>query len=123
MAGECQDQADSQLRHADTVGARGVHDNDAARAGSGHVYVVDAGPGAGNHPQARGCGNELRGDLGGASDDERVAICKIAGQLIRRTARAGIDLPAFRPQQVQRRSRKVVSDNNLQWHKYNLRRR
>ena len=96
VAGERQDQPDGQFGHADAVGARSVHDDDAARAGGGDVDVVDTGTGAGNHPQTRGGGDEWRGDLGGAAHDERIGVRKVARQLVRCAAGAGIDVPALR---------------------------
>ena len=48
-----QHQRDRQLGDADAVRAGGVHDEDAAFGCGGNVDVVDAGAGAGNHPQTR----------------------------------------------------------------------
>ena len=91
-----QDQAEGQFRHADAVGTRGVHDDDAACAGSGDVNVVDTGAGAGNHTQTWGGCDEWRGDPGGAANDECVGVRKVTCQLLRRATGAGIDIPALR---------------------------
>ena len=124
VARERQHLAERELGDADAVRARRVHDDDAAGAGGGDVDVVDAGAGAGNHPQARRGGDDRRGDLGGAANDDRVGIGDVGGELVRRAARTGVDLPSFRAQQIERGSGKVVGDNNFHgFRKYNLRRR
>ena len=46
--------------------------------GGGDVDVVDAGAGAGDHPQLRRGGDELRVDLGRAANDERVGVGEVA---------------------------------------------
>ena len=51
-SGERQHQRTGVLGDADAVRARRVDDENAARAGGGHVDVVDAGAGAGDDPQA-----------------------------------------------------------------------
>ena len=70
VARQRQDQAHRQLGDADAVGAGRVHDDDAARAGGGHVDVVDAGAGAGDRAQLRRGGDDGGRDLGGAADDD-----------------------------------------------------
>jgi hypothetical protein len=83
------------LRHADAVGARGVHDHDAAARGCRNVDVIDAGSGAGNHPKPWRGGDERFVDLGRASYDERVRVDQIFRQVGGRSLRACIDCPAW----------------------------
>ena len=113
VPGQRQHQAHRQLRDADAVGARRVHDDDAARAGGGDVDVVDAGAGAGDHPQAWRGGDQGGGDFGGAADDERVGVGEIGGEWVGRAAGAGVDVPAFGAQEIERGGGKIVGDNNF----------
>ena len=123
VAREREHLAERQLGDADAVRARRVHDDDAAGAGGGDVDVVDAGAGAGNHPQARRGGDDRRGHLGGAANDNRVGVGEVGGELVRRAAGTGVDLPSFRAQQIERGSGKIIGDNNFHgFRKYNLRR-
>ena len=115
VAGHRQDQSDGELGDGNAVGAGRVHDDDAAGAGGGHVNVVDAGSGAGDDPQRRRGGNQRCGDLGGAADDEGVRIPEVVGELVGCPPGAGVDVPAFGAQQVERRRRKVVSNDDFQW--------
>ena len=93
--GRGQHERERMLGHADAVGARGVHDQDAALAGSVQIDVVDPGPGSTDDLQ-RGCLREqIRVDAGRASDNECVCICNVVCELFRRSARTCVDRPAF----------------------------
>ena len=108
------DQADCELRDADTVGAGGVHHDNAAPAGGGDVHVVDARPRARNRAKLRSCGDEGGGDLCGAADDDGICVGEVGGKLFGRPAGPGIDGPSFSAQDVQRGCRKVVGDYDFQ---------
>ena len=61
----------------------------AARAGGRDVDVVDAGAGARDDAQARRGGEQLRVDLGGAADQQRVGVGQIGGERRGRASRSG----------------------------------
>ena len=102
-----------QFRDADAVGARRVHDDDAARAGGVDVDVVDAGAGARDRAKPRRGGDQIGGHFRGAAHDDGVGVGEIGGQVGRRAAAARIDGPAFGAQEVERRGREVVGDDDF----------
>ena len=65
------------------VALRGVGDDDAALGGRLNVYVVHAYPRAAYGLEVIGPVNDLRGDLGGAADDEAVVLAYLLQQLVR----------------------------------------
>jgi hypothetical protein len=101
------------LGHADAVRARRVDDEDAPSACGGHVDVVDARARAADDPQARGGGEQVGGDLRGAPDEQRIGVRKGRLQVRQRPAAAGVDHPSrFAAQQIERRRRQVVGDDD-----------
>ena len=58
-------------------------------------------------------GDQRRGDLRGAADDERVGVGEVGGELVGCPAGAGVDVPAFGAQQFERGGGKVVGDNDF----------
>jgi len=109
-----EDEAHGKLGDAHAVGARRVHHDDPARAGGGHVDVVHAGARAGDDAKCRSGVDDGRGNLGRAADDDGVGIRDVTGKLFGRPASTGIDVPAFRAQEVERGCRKVVGDYDFQ---------
>ena len=103
VASHRQDQADGELGNRDTVGARRIHDDNAARAGCGYVNVVNARARARDDAQFRGCGDQWCSDFRGASDDEGIGILEVGGKLVGCPSAAGVHVPAFGAQQIQRR--------------------
>jgi hypothetical protein len=81
------------FRDADAVRARRIHHDDAAVGCSTHVDVVDAGAGAGNHPKARGGGDEGGVHLCRAANNQRVGLRKVLCQVAGRALGACIDCP------------------------------
>ncbi len=113
-AGERQHQGAGVLGDADAVRARRVDDENAARAGGGHVDVVDAGAGAGDDPELRRRGQQVGGDLRRAADEQRVGVRQRGREFRRRAAAPRVDLPAgLGAEQLERRCRQVVGDDYL----------
>ena len=79
-ARERQHERHGQLRDADAVCARRVHDDDAAIGCGRDVDVVDAGSGAGDDLQLRRRGHQRGGHLRGAANDEGVGGREIASE-------------------------------------------
>src|SRR4029079_9858925 len=76
--------------------------------------VVDAGPGAGDHPQFRRGSDQRAGDLGGTANHDGIGVGEIGGELFRGAARAGVDGPPFRAEDVERGGGQVVSNYDVQ---------
>ncbi len=92
--GQRQHECPCVFRHTHAVGARRVHDDDAAIGGGGDVNVVDACAGTGDYPKTR-CGSDECGiHLRGAANDERVGVRQIPGQFGGGALRACVDRPA-----------------------------
>jgi hypothetical protein len=124
MAREREHLCQRELGDADAVGPGSIHDDDATAAGGGDVNVVDAGSGAGNHPQSRRGINDRCGHFRGASNDNRVGLGDVGDQLVMRAPCAGVDLPSFCAQHIERGGRQIIGDNNFHgFRKYNLRHR
>ena len=68
----------------------------------GDVDIVHAGSGAGDGAQLRRIGDDGRCDFGRAANDQRVGVGEIVCELFRGPAGAGIDVPAFGAQNVER---------------------
>ena len=83
-----QHQRPGVLRDADAVRAGRIHDDDAAIGGGGDVDVVHAGSGAGDHPKPGRGGDQLRIDLRGAANDQRVGVGEVFGQFCGRPLQA-----------------------------------
>ena len=85
------------------------------RAGGGDVDVVDAGAGAADDAQPRRGGEQLLGDLRRAADQQRRRrprdrVARSAGL----APGSGVDVPAFRAEQFERRRRQLVGDDDFQ---------
>ena len=107
-------QRERVLGDADAVGARRVHDDDAARGRGGHVDVVDAGSGAGNHPKFRRGGDQRLVDGGRAADDERVGVGEIAREVRGRAAGFGVDGASGKAlEQSDRGGRQLIGDDDV----------
>ena len=74
VAGHGQEQADGMLGGTDDVGGGCVHHHHARPGRRLHVHVVQADPGARDHPEPGGMGQRLRIDPGGAAHDDRVGV-------------------------------------------------
>ena len=99
---------------AHAVGARGVHDDDAARCCSGDIDVVDTGSRAGNHPKFRRCCNQRLVDGRRAADDEGVRIGEIAREVSGRAAGFGVDGTAGKArEQSDRGGRQLIGDDDV----------
>jgi len=98
---------------ADAIGARRVDDQHAPTTGRGDVDVVDASAGASNDPEVGRCREQFFGDLGGAADQQSVGIGQIVGEIGRAPPGSGINVPAFRAEQFERRLWEVVSDDDF----------
>jgi hypothetical protein len=110
VAGQCQYLSHRELGDADAVGTGSVHDDDAAGAGGRDVDVVDPGAGAGDGTQSRRRGDDRRGDLGGAADDDRIGSGDVGGELFGGAAAAGVDVPAFGAEQRQSGLGQIICD-------------
>ena len=102
------------LGDADAVGARRVDDQDAAAAGGRHVDVVHAGAGAADDAQARAALEQIGGDLGRAANEQRVGVGQRAARSAATATALGIDAASrLGAEQLQRRFRQLVGDDNL----------
>jgi hypothetical protein len=113
MAGEREDETHRELGHADAVGARCVHHDDAAAARSRHVDVVDASAGPGDYPKLGRCRDDGRRHLGGAANHECVGVSDVGGQRVRCAAGARVHRPSFGAEQFESGSGEVVGDDDL----------
>ena len=93
LAGEREHEADGELGDGNGVGARSVHDDDAAARGGFGIDVVDAYAGAANDAQLRRVLHQGVVDLDGAADDEGVSVGECGGQAVRQLI-VGQNLPA-----------------------------
>jgi hypothetical protein len=101
---------------ADAVGARCVDDQDAVRAGGGDVDVVDTGSRARDDAQLWRRVEKRGVDFGRTANEQRVGVGKIGGERRGWAAGSRVDDPAgFGAQQVERRRRQVVRDDDFQW--------
>ena len=96
----------------------GVHDDDAARRGGGHVDVVDADAGAADHLEVLGVGEQLLGDLGGRADGEAVVVADDFGQLFLVLAEIGlvVDLDAVVLEDLDGGGGQLVGNENARSH-------
>ncbi len=83
VAGHGHHERQGVLRGGDGVAPGGVHHHDAPFGGRRDVHVVQPGAGPTHHFQAGRGGNEIRGYLGGAPDDQGVGILDFGQQLLR----------------------------------------
>ena len=74
VPGERQQEPEGVLRCRDDGRLRGVRDDDPATRGRLHVDVVDPDTCAADHLQPLGPVDQLRGDVGGTSNDDRVVV-------------------------------------------------
>ncbi len=82
LAGEREHQRDRMLGGGDRVAEGGVHDDHAARRGSGNIDIIDPDARAADHLQpGRGVEDRL-GDLGRAADREPVIVADDRGELV-----------------------------------------
>ena len=72
VARERDEQADGVLGRRDDVRVRCIRDDDPLTGGGVDVDVVDPDPGAADHLQPRRPSDQIRGQLGGRADDDRV---------------------------------------------------
>ena len=104
------------LGDADAVGARRIDDQHAAGAGGGDVDVVDAGAGAGDDAQLRRRRRaEPRSTFVALRTSSASASARSGGEGGGLAAGARVDdPPAFGAEQLQRRGREVVGDDDFQ---------
>ena len=69
-----EDQGDGELGGRDDVRGRRVDDHGTGRGRGGHVHVVQAHAGAGDDREAARGGEDLRVDLRGRADEQRVGL-------------------------------------------------
>jgi hypothetical protein len=108
-----QHQSERELGDADAVGAGGVHHQDAARGGGGHVDVVDAGAGARDDAKPGRRGDQLFGDLRRAADDECVGIGEIAREFVGLASGFGVDRPSGGAKRVGGGGRERIGDDDV----------
>ena len=92
---------------ADAVRAGCVHDENPARAGGGHVNVVDAGAGPRDDPRRGRGGDQLRGRLRRASNHQAVGVGQIGGAIADAAATCVNYPPRFGAEQSSAESRYV----------------
>jgi hypothetical protein len=83
------------LRGGDDVRLRRVGDDDAALGGRLDVDVVDPDPGAPDHAQVVGLLDQLRGQLRGRPDQDRVVVADALGQLLVAPVDPEVDVEAL----------------------------
>ncbi len=102
------------LGDADAVGAWRVDDQHAATAGGRDIYIVDPGAGATDNAKTAGSREQIFRDLRRAANQQSVGIRQIVCQIGGRPPGSGIDLPALGAEQLQRRLRQIVGNDDLQ---------
>ncbi len=88
LARQREHQADGEFGNGDGVGARGVHDHDAAARGGFGIDVVHADAGAANDAQLRRMLHQRVVDLHGVRTTSASASASAAGQAIGQLDRA-----------------------------------
>jgi hypothetical protein len=111
VSGQRQGQAHRQFGDADAVGARRVHDDDAARAGGRHVNVVHPRARARDDAQRPGGRDQTGRDFGRTAHDQSVGVGDVCRELLRRASSPGVNIPAFGVQKLQCGCREIVGDN------------
>ena len=117
VAGQAEQQPHGVLGGADGIGARRVHDRDAAARGRVHVDVVDARPGAGDHAQVGAAREQVGRHARFAPHDERVRARQRALQLFAGLSGAVRDLDfRRRAEQFETSFRHAVGDGHAVGH-------
>ena len=81
-AGHRNHKAQRKLGDGDGVGARRIHDDDAAMGGGRDVDVVDAYTGAADDAELRRGLQQLGIDLNGGADDQGIGVGQFGGEAV-----------------------------------------
>src|SRR5260221_1187471 len=98
VAAEGEHQRQGVLGRGTRVRFGGVGDDDAPPGSGGNVDVVDAGAGPADHLEAAGALDQVRRDLGGGANQDRVVLADRLAQLVLRHLEAEVDIEALAQQ-------------------------